>query len=307
MYERGRGVAQNPEIAAEWYGCAAEQGDSKAQYRLALLYEKGEGVPQDDNMAYYWLESAAAQDNESAIARLEYYQERTVVDWYRQTTNQGTPPLADDGEHYYDMTYDGATDYYPLGVLHREGWQKLDEYQQSLKSIEYNISPETIAAVEAENKRSPIWIDPIADEDDNDAYYDPILNTRENNGLLYSDVGYRRAIDSFNRAARHAAHSFEQAARQGNSDAQYNLGVMYENGQGIEQDYARAAYWYELAAEQGHARAQYQLGNLYREGLGVKENPAIMEEWWQRAAAQGLQQAARQLDKWKRPRHAHIA
>ena len=82
---------------------------------------------------------------------------------------------------------------------------------------------------------------------------------------------------------------------------------MYENGQGIEQDYARAAYWYELAAEQGHARAQYQLGNLYREGLGVKENPAIMEEWWQRAAAQGLQQAARQLDKWKRPRHAHIA
>ena len=65
MYERGRGVAQNPEIAAEWYGCAAEQGDSKAQYRLALLYEKGEGVPQDDNMAYYWLENAAAQDNES--------------------------------------------------------------------------------------------------------------------------------------------------------------------------------------------------------------------------------------------------
>ena len=42
--------------------------------------------------------------------------------------------------------------------------------------------------------------------------------------------------------------------------AQYNLGVMYENGQGVPQDYKTAVKWYRLAAEQGDAGAQFNLG-----------------------------------------------
>ena len=42
-------------------------------------------------------------------------------------------------------------------------------------------------------------------------------------------------------------------AEQGNAAAQYNLGVMYDNGEGVPQDYAEAAKWYRLAAEQGEA------------------------------------------------------
>ncbi|WP_277600823.1 tetratricopeptide repeat protein [Eikenella corrodens] len=52
-------------------------------------------------------------------------------------------------------------------------------------------------------------------------------------------------------------------AEQGNADAQYNLGVMYDNGQGVRQDYAEAARWYRKAAEQGYAKAQYNLGSMY--------------------------------------------
>ena len=47
-----------------------------------------------------------------------------------------------------------------------------------------------------------------------------------------------------------------QAAEQGNATAQYNLGVMYDNGQGVRQDDAQAVQWYRKAAEQGHAKAQ---------------------------------------------------
>ena len=54
-----------------------------------------------------------------------------------------------------------------------------------------------------------------------------------------------------------------QLAEQGNADAQYNLGVMYDNGQGVRQDYAEAARWYRKAAEQGNAKAQYNLGSMY--------------------------------------------
>jgi TPR repeat protein len=44
-------------------------------------------------------------------------------------------------------------------------------------------------------------------------------------------------------------------AEQGGAKAQYNLGQMYRDGQGVPQDYAEAVKWYRLAAEQGYADA----------------------------------------------------
>ncbi|MDA9163032.1 sel1 repeat family protein, partial [Alphaproteobacteria bacterium] len=55
-------------------------------------------------------------------------------------------------------------------------------------------------------------------------------------------------------------------AEQGIADVQYNLGVMYEKGQGVVQNYKTASEWYTLAAEQGHAKAQYNLGLMYQNG-----------------------------------------
>ncbi len=40
-----------------------------------------------------------------------------------------------------------------------------------------------------------------------------------------------------------------QAAEQGNAAVQFNLGVMYENGQGVRQDYVQAVQWYRKASE----------------------------------------------------------
>ena len=45
------------------------------------------------------------------------------------------------------------------------------------------------------------------------------------------------------------------AAEQGDSNAQFNLGVMYEFGNGVNQDINRAIGWYYLAAQQGHVEA----------------------------------------------------
>jgi TPR repeat protein len=48
-------------------------------------------------------------------------------------------------------------------------------------------------------------------------------------------------------------------AEQGDAAAQFNLGLMYRNGEGVPKDYAEAANWYRKAAEQGVAAAQYTL------------------------------------------------
>ena len=52
----------------------------------------------------------------------------------------------------------------------------------------------------------------------------------------------------------------------GDPEAQYNLGVLYANGNGVEQDYLEAAKWYRLSADQGCERAQVNLEGLYKNG-----------------------------------------
>ena len=61
-------------------------------------------------------------------------------------------------------------------------------------------------------------------------------------------------------------------AEQGETRAQFNLGTMYDHGEGVIEDDAEAARWYRMAAEQGHASAQFNLGLMYDNGLGVIED-----------------------------------
>ncbi len=70
-------------------------------------------------------------------------------------------------------------------------------------------------------------------------------------------------------------------------DAQYNLGAMYANGQGVPQDEVESFRWFRLAAEQGHAEAQYSLGVMYSLGLGVLRDFVIAHMWLNIADANG--------------------
>ena len=57
-----------------------------------------------------------------------------------------------------------------------------------------------------------------------------------------------------------------KGSRRGISAAQRNLGVMYENGNGVPQSFKEAAVWYRKAADQGNSRALRSLGSMYYEG-----------------------------------------
>ena len=70
-----------------------------------------------------------------------------------------------------------------------------------------------------------------------------------------------------------ALQEWRPLAEQGDSDAQYFLGVMYKNGQGVPQDDAESVQWYRLAANQGDADAQYNLGVMYKNGKGSRKVP----------------------------------
>jgi len=51
--------------------------------------------------------------------------------------------------------------------------------------------------------------------------------------------------------------------------------LLYDNGQGVQQNYKEAAKWYLLAAEQGSGSARNNLGLLYEHGRGVPLNPIV--------------------------------
>lgn len=99
-------------------------------------------------------------------------------------------------------------------------------------------------------------------------------------GALYNKGGAVERNDKM------AAAWFEKAANQGNAEAQYQLGHLYENSQ-LAKDYKLAAKWYHQAAQQGSAKAQARLGVFYAHGLGVTQNSNEAILWSGKAALQG--------------------
>ena len=88
-----------------------------------------------------------------------------------------------------------------------------------------------------------------------------------------------------------ALGKFKSAAAQGDASAQLNVGIMYEAGQGVVQDYAEAVRWFKLAATQGDAQAQTKLAYMYNKGRGVVQDYVEAVRWYKLAAVQGLAQA----------------
>jgi uncharacterized protein len=80
-------------------------------------------------------------------------------------------------------------------------------------------------------------------------------------------------------------------AQQGDAKAQIFVAYLYETGQGVSQDYAKAAEWYRKAAEKGNATAQTQIGNMYFQGRGVPQNYVYAYMWLDLASRQGNKQA----------------
>ena len=69
-----------------------------------------------------------------------------------------------------------------------------------------------------------------------------------------------------------ALREWKPLAEQGHAKSQFNLGVMYQKGQGVPKNYKTAVKWYRLAAKQGHALSQGKLSAMYALGQGVIKN-----------------------------------
>jgi hypothetical protein len=78
-----------------------------------------------------------------------------------------------------------------------------------------------------------------------------------------------------------------EQAKQGSPSAQYSMGIRYNLGDGVKQDYTEAARWFSRAADQGHVLAQGALGDYYNYGRGVSMDISKAYFWSYLAFAGG--------------------
>jgi TPR repeat protein len=84
-----------------------------------------------------------------------------------------------------------------------------------------------------------------------------------------------------------AAKEWRPMAEAGDPVAQYNMGLLYLDGQGVPQSPAEAANWFRRAAEQDYTQAQHNLGAMYGSGQGVKRDYVQAYKWLNICAAKG--------------------
>ena len=91
------------------------------------------------------------------------------------------------------------------------------------------------------------------------------------------------------------ASELKAKAEQGVTDAQYYLGLLYLNGEGVTLDYNQAYNWFRRSAEQGYVPSIYYVGKCYLEGYGVTKDRGSAMDYFQRAANSGNSSAKAEL------------
>lgn len=81
---------------------------------------------------------------------------------------------------------------------------------------------------------------------------------------------------------------YRLAAEHGSPEAQFTLGVVYTGGKGVPKNEGEALKWYRLAAAQGLPQGQVNLGFMYANGQGVPKDEGEALRWYRLAAQQGF-------------------
>ncbi len=113
----------------------------------------------------------------------------------------------------------------------------------------------------------------------------PLAEKGDPNAQFYLAMLY----DAGNGVARdqaRAASLYRKAAEQHHLLAQLFLGVLYYSGEGVKKDLSEAAHWFRTPADSGNDQAQFYLGSLYASGEGVQQDDSTAIHYLSGAAAQ---------------------
>ena len=269
--ERHRRDAEPDEVTA--LRLLAESDDAAAEcYVRGWCYANGRGVIQDDEQAVEWYHRAAEQGHTIAQYDLSWMYQygrgvspnpSEAVRWCRLAAEQGYA----DAQNALGWRYQ-----YVRGV----GVQNYDEAIRWYR----RAAEQGHADAQARHRELSARNQQIDTAD---------VETARLNYRATQQIGFggRQTVRSgFGRDNVRTFLHYQSAAQQGNTAAQNNIGVMYANGIGVDQDYDEAINWFSRAAQQGDTAAQNSLGVMYANGIGVDQDYEQAFNWFSRAAEQ---------------------
>ena len=238
-----------------------DQKNSSVQYELAYMYAFGKGVEKDYEEAVKWLranqESAAAQ----ALLGLMYEEGHGVAKDYEEALK------------LYSKAAEGGYGIaqFKLGRAYETGHGKAKDEEEALR-----------------------WYDK-AGENGEVAAKKCAESLRQKRQMAESTC---LAIKAFKDKNWYDGFRYSQTAdRENNSTIQFYIGVCYDSGYGgASKDKSQALSWFRKAAENGDHAAQFNLGVMYAKGEGVEKNEAESKRWYQKAAAGGDEKAKKMLE-----------
>ena len=309
MYLHGDGVKRDTKKAVYWHKEAAQQGVSLAQTSLGLEYLRGEVVERDLQEARNWFRRAVERNHVGAKFYLDW------IDSRGEKLEEDLKALSLLLEKRASRGYIEDQDY--MIELNKIYFQQLEELKERIVKEESmavggrgGSSSQQIAADNKEGQFS------LGLEE-----YQKAKQYEEELRLLYSwtvlffsqdkeaakEIGtlWREVSILIFQKYRVASFWFREAGELGHRGAQFHLGTMYLNGQGMEHNEDEAIRWLREAALQGHHReAQFHLGNLYlgrwveemneNREIETDEMERIRKEalyWFREAALQGHREA----------------
>ncbi len=113
-------------------------------------------------------------------------------------------------------------------------------------------------------------------------------------GVLYIGVLYDSGLGVVQNYAK-AMACYRRAGELGSAAGAFNVGVMYDSGLGVRKSTKDAAIWYARASRHGFGRAEYNLALLYETGSGVGRNRARAVALYKLAASHGVTAARAHL------------
>jgi len=313
----------------------AEQGVVKAQYKLGLIYGKGKGVAKDYSKAFKWWNLAAEKGNGKAQTNLGWMYEmgkgvpknaQKAANWYQLASNQG---FAKAQEKLNLLLYK-TKEFKNLKEKSSKEIKDLQTINAALNSELNQIKSENAKAIEATNQaNAKAEQEQLASISDNHSelntgsvsFRGDALDVASYSEDTFTEVGdyindsdrLHEAINSLDKKEFVTAHQlFLDLADKGIAEAQINLGMMFESGQGVPQDFNEAIRWYRLAADQKLIKAQEKLnlllkkaaepqinlslGIMFESGQGVPQDFNEAIRWYRLAADQGLIKAQKKLN-----------
>lgn len=288
IYLKGEGVEQDLTLAFWWFHKSAVQNYVNSQHMIGVFYLRGWGRSSNTAQAISWLQKAVDQNCSHSLALLASIYLKN--DPSHRNISKGLELLHKAAQDGSEIAMNHLGFLYLQGTHVQVDHAKAQHFLQQAVKQKFTPAQCHLARLylgQGDKEKLPQIIDLLTGA----------ANREYQEAMTLLGITYLYRLGD----PVCALGWFHQAARLGEHNSHYHLGLMYEAGKGTPKDQARAHHHYQQAAKQENSHAQFKLGVIYSLGLGIPKDLNKARHWFGEAAANGHPGARERMNQIPQP------